>query len=239
MELDKYEELLKNKNTVKFQITFFFIFFLLAVFAVFIITSVLQVRTVTHFVCSRLALPTVKRALTVINPEAFDRLAKSLDKQDPYYETTRRQLLAIKEESKVLYLYTMAPAEENLYRYIIDGSTIPGDSENFSDLGQTEDISTWDAAIQEMIRTKTTGIGNLSKTDKWGFTVSAYEPILKSSGELAGFVGCDIDASEIVTWVRTQIIWQLGIVAVLVIVGLTAYIFLIRRIDRIFGRSFT
>jgi methyl-accepting chemotaxis protein len=233
MELDRYEEQEKNKSVLKLRITFFFVFFLVAVFAVFIITSVLQVSTVTRYICSQLALPTVQKALEIIDPDSFKKLAETLDGEDPYYEEARKALLELKEESNVLYLYTMAPEDENVYRYIIDGSGPPED-EDFSALGDLEDISEWDGAALATGRTKSTQMGTLDKSDLWDYTISAYEPILTKSGEFVGLIGCDIDASGIVSWIRTQVLWQLGIVVLLTAVGLVVYLTLIHRVNRSF-----
>jgi methyl-accepting chemotaxis protein len=234
MELDRYEEREKNKATLKFRITFFFVFFLVAVFAVFIITSVLQTNTVTRYVCSQLAQPTVRRALAEINPESFERLVESMNPSDGYYIITQQRLYQIKEETNCQYLYTMAPLEGTVFRYIIDGSGPPG-SEDFSEMGAEEDIGYWDKAAMDTVRTKKGQLGTLDQSEEWGATISAYEPILKENGELVGIVACDIDATDVVVWIKTQVLWQLGIVLLLVVVGLSVYITLIKKVDQSFA----
>ncbi|MDR1142818.1 MAG: hypothetical protein LBK77_01210 [Spirochaetaceae bacterium] len=234
MELDRYEEREKNKTTLKFRITFFFVFFLVAVFAVFIITSVLQTNTVTRYVCSQLALPTVRKALAEINPESFERLAASGNPGDGYYIITQQRLYQIKQETNCRYLYTMAPLEGTMYQYVIDGSGLPG-SEDFSELGAEEDISLWDKAVLATIETRTGQLGTIDQSEQWGATISAYEPILKENGELVGIVACDIDATNVVAWVKTQVLWQLSIVLLLVVVGLTVYITLVKKVDQSFA----
>jgi sensor histidine kinase regulating citrate/malate metabolism len=49
-----------------------------------------------------------------------------------------------------------------------------------------------------------------------------------------GIIGCDLEADSIISWIRTQIIWQIGVVVIFLLVGLIVYISLIRRINRIF-----
>jgi methyl-accepting chemotaxis protein len=137
-------------------------------------------------------------------------------------------------ETNALYLYTMAQKDGTLFRYIIDGSDIPG-GKNFSELGTVENIGIWDKAA---IKTFTTGkgyLGTIDRTENYGDTISAYEPIFNSSGKVIGLVACDINASEIVRWVRIQVIWQLAIVVLLVAVGLTVYLVVIKKVNQSFA----
>ena len=232
MELTILEEREKNKNSLRNSITFFFMFFLVAVFAVFVVTSVLQVNTVTRYVCSHYASPVVERALKLIDPNSFERLSQTLDPSDPYYVETQKKLLEIKEDANCLYLYTMASEDGAEFRYIIDGSDIPG-GRNFSKLGAIEDLE--EKAALRAFSTGTGQLGTVDRTDEYGATISAYEPIRKSSGEVIGLVGCDIDASEIVQWIKTQVLWQLAIVAFLFAVGLTVYLVVIKKVNQSFA----
>jgi methyl-accepting chemotaxis protein len=234
MSQDKYEVRLKNQNSLKFRVTLFFIFFFVAIFGVFIITSVLQVNAVTRYLCSQIALPTVEQARLLIDGDAFEALSKSLDESDPYYDTTRLQLLELKESINCQYLYTMAPVEASLFRYIIDGSAPPEDAENFSAMGDEEDIGMWDVEAMAAFTTKTTKLGRIDQNEEWGASISAYSPIINSRGEAVGIVGCDLDATEIIRWIRTQVLWQLAVVIVTILLGLIVYISLLRRINRSF-----
>jgi methyl-accepting chemotaxis protein len=223
-------------DSLKFRVTLFFIMFLVAIVGVFIITSVLQVSAVTRFVCSRLALPLVSQTAELIDGDAFEALSKSLDSRDPYYEETRRKMLEIKTRGNSLYLYTMAPVNASIYRYIIDGSASPEDKENFSPLGTEEDITYYDAAFFRTLQTKTIQWGSIDRNEEWGDLMSAYAPILNSSGQIVGIIGCDLEADTVITWIKTQVLWQLGIVAVFVILGLAVYLSLIKKINNL-GRQ--
>ncbi|MDR0402832.1 MAG: hypothetical protein LBH35_04495 [Treponema sp.] len=234
MELDKFEEQEKRKSSLKFQLSLFFVFFFISIFTVFILTSVLQVNAVTRYVCSQLGVPTLDRALAEIDVDSFAALSKSLDADDPYYEQTRKRLLEIKESSGCLYLYTMAQEEGTVFNYIIDGSAEPDDLVNFSPIGSPEDLAEWDEAVLTTIRTKTFQMGTIDQNDRWGATISVYAPILEPDGEMAGFVGCDIDASGVISWIRTQVFWQLGIVVLFSIMGIVVYVVIIRKVNRIF-----
>jgi methyl-accepting chemotaxis protein len=234
MELDKFEELEKRKSSLRFQLTLFFVFFFVSIFAVFILTSVLQVNAVTRYVCSQLGIPTLDRALAALDIGSFEALSKSLDPDDPYYETARIRLLEIKENSGCLYLYTMVQEKDTVFRYVIDGSTTPDDLKKFSPIGSSEDLAEWDEAVLTAIRTKTTQLGSIDQSERWGATISVYSPILKPNGEMVGLAGCDIDASGVISWIQTQVFWQLGIVVLFSLAGLLAYIIIIRKTNRIF-----
>jgi methyl-accepting chemotaxis protein len=235
MELDRLEELEKRKSSLRFLLTLFFIFFFVSIFAVFILTSVLQVNAVSRYVCSQLGMPTLERALAALDVDSFEALSKSLDPDDPYYETARKQLLEIKENSGCLYLYTMVQEADTVFRYVIDGSASPDDLKNFSPLGSSEDLAEWDEAVLTTIRTKTTQWGSIDQNERWGATISVYSPILKPNGEMIGLIGCDIDASGVISWIYTQVFWQLGIVVLFSLAGLLAYIVMIRKSNSIFS----
>jgi methyl-accepting chemotaxis protein len=231
---DKYEIRERTITNLKFRITLFFLFFFIAIFAVFIITSVLEVNTVVHFVGSRLAVPAVEQAARMIDGDAFEALSASLDKNDPYYETTRLELLELKERIGCVYLFTMAPVTElngSIYRYIIDGSAPPDDREKFSPLGSEEDISLWEPVFKEAVLNRAVVLGSIDRQERWGQLISAYSPILNSKNAVVGIIGCDLDADAIIAWIRNRVFWQLGIVAAFTGVGLAVYLGLIKRIN--------
>ena len=237
MELNALEAQEKNKNSLKFRITFFFVFFLSAVFAVFMLISVLQVTTVTRFISSHYARPPVDRALALINPESFEKLSKSLDSSDPYYTITQQRLYNVKQDTGCLYLYTMAQEEGSIFRYIIDGSDKFG-GEKFSALGEKENLDDWETAALKAFTTGTIQYGTIDKTETYGSTISVYEPIINKSGKVIGIIACDLDAEEIVDWIRTQVIWQLVIVLALLAVGLVVYLTVIDKVNKSFTLEF-
>ena len=231
MDIKLLEKLEKNNSSLKYRITFFFVFFLLAVFIVFVITSVFQVNTVARFIGFRYAMPAVQRAMEIIDTESFDRLSRTMDSSDPYYIETQLKLLEIKEETNVMYLYTMAQEEGSMFVYIIDGSDIMG-GEGFSEIGNREDIGFWDRAALRAFQTGNVQMGTLDQQDEWGALISAYAPIKKATGEVIGLLACDIDAIDVSDWIRMQVLWQLVIVAIFVALGLVVYISVIKLVNK-------
>jgi methyl-accepting chemotaxis protein len=220
-----------TKNySLKRRFRIFFILFIVAVYSVVVITAIQQVLTVTETLGIQLGLPIVDEAIKVIDGDAFEALSKSLNPQDPYYETVRRELLAIKEKSKALYLYTMAPVEGNVFRFIIDGGD-PNRDEGFSPLGTEEDISGYSKPILKAMQTKTYQVSALDYSE-WGWLISVYRPILNSSGEAVGFAACDFVPSDIFTRLWSQIIWELVIAGIFALLGIAAYLYLVHGINR-------
>ncbi|MDR2630945.1 MAG: hypothetical protein LBC60_08495 [Spirochaetaceae bacterium] len=220
-------------TTFKFRITLFVVFFFIAIFGVFVITSVLQISAVTRFVCSRIGLPMVNKVADLIDGDDFEALSRSLDPEDPYYENTRLKMLEIKQTVNCRYLYTMAPVSTSVFRFIIDGSSTPDDTENFSPLGVEEDVSAYDSAFFLTLRTKEIQLGTIDLNETWGNIISIYAPILNSRGDLVGIIGCDLEADTIIAWIKTQVLWQLGVVLLFAILALTVYFSLVKRINQI------
>jgi len=77
-------------------------------------------------------------------------------------------------------------------------------------------------------------MASMVQSEEWGATINSYGPIVNSRGEAVGIVGCDLDATEIIRWIRAQVMWQLGMVFAAVLLGLIVYISLVRRINRSF-----
>jgi methyl-accepting chemotaxis protein len=230
------DNMARTSSFMKFRLTLFFGFFFVAIFGVFIITSVLQVNSVTRYICSQLAMPTVHRVEELIEGNALDdflELTVTLDDTSDYYVKTQKRMLEIKNEIGAQYLYTMVPISDTVYRYIIDGSSTPDDEENFSPIGTDEDVSDYEEAFFATVRTGTPLLGGIDHTELWGNVISAYAPIHNRDGEVIGIIGCDLDADPIIEWIRLQVLWQLGVVAVFIIAAAVVYISLLRRINRL------
>jgi hypothetical protein len=222
----------KKAWSLKSRFTLFFILFIVAVFSIVIITSVQQLVGITEIIADKLWVPIVRDAAAVIDGDAFEALCTSLDPKDPWYERTRLSMLAVKEKSECLYLYTMAPAEGAVFRYIVDGSVPPDDTEHFSPLGTEEDISGYIKPVLQAMETKTEYISRVDYDSQWGLTVSTYRAILNSSGKAVGVIGCDFKVVDISGQLLARMIRQLIVSTVFIIVGLIAYLYLVNGVSR-------
>ncbi|MDR1318610.1 MAG: hypothetical protein LBJ90_03220 [Treponema sp.] len=225
----------KKTRSLKFRFTLFFILFIIAVYSIVIATSLQQLVGITETIGYKLGAPITEEVTALIDGDSFEALAKSLDPRDPFYEKTRLDMLAVKEQSNCIYLYTMAPASApagKVFRYIIDGSAPPDDEEAFSPLGMEEDISAYLKPVLRTLEEKTPQISSLDFNTEWGWVVSLYAPILNSSGDAVGVVGCDFKAGEIYERLWSQIIRQLILSAVFIVIGFIAYLYLVNGVNK-------
>ncbi|MDR2619420.1 MAG: hypothetical protein LBC62_11175 [Treponema sp.] len=221
----------KKAMPLEFQFTLFFVLFVLAVFSVVIAASVQQLVGITETIAGDLGIPIVKDAEAVINGDAFEALCASLDPQDPWYEPARLAMLSIKEKSKCIYLYTIAPIEGGVFRYIVDGS-VPPDDERFSPLGTEEDISSYVKPVLQAMEAETEYISRLDYSPQWGFIVSTFKAVLNSSGKAVGVIGCDFAAEDISGHLLARMIRHLIISAVFIIAGFAAYLYMVNGLSR-------
>jgi methyl-accepting chemotaxis protein len=171
-----------------------------------------------------------EKAAAVIDGDAFERLAETLDAEDPFYESTRLDLLRIKNDTSSAYLYTMTHVQGSTYRYIIDGSAPPEDTENFSALGDEEDTAGYDSAFKKCWKEKSTGFSGLHYEDGWGWMVSVYTPILNSRGVMVGIVGCDFDGTDVHEEIRNRTMQQIILGLCFTAAGLAIMFFFLKLI---------
>jgi methyl-accepting chemotaxis protein len=147
----------QKKRSIKFRFIFFFTLFVIVICSVISFIAIRQTTGVAMRLFSEQGLPMVRKTAELISGDRFQALVQSLDENDPWYEETRLEMLAIKELSGAKYLYTMAavsnpPPEPGIwYQYVIDGSAPPDDEDNFSPLGSQEDVSEYDAAFFKLL----------------------------------------------------------------------------------------
>ncbi|MCR5217408.1 methyl-accepting chemotaxis protein [Treponema sp.] len=160
----------------------------------------------------------VKKAITKFDGDGFERFVSHIDTTDPFFETTRLALLEIKEASGCDYLYTMARRGSS-YFYVIDGSCDPSDTDNYSDPGSSEDISSWGAAPVDAYDKGGLFTSDIENQDGWGWTISSYYPIRNSMGSVVGILGCDFGVSNLVNDMNTHIRQLVLVDIVIVIIG--------------------
>jgi signal transduction histidine kinase/HPt (histidine-containing phosphotransfer) domain-containing protein len=167
----------------------------------------------------------------MIDGDAFEKLSKTLDVSDPFYEETRVKLNALWKETGCLYLYTMAPVTKTVYRFIIDGSGDITDN-SFSPLGTAEDVSKYDKTFFLTMGTGTTKPGGFYSNKIWGRVISTFQPIFNSKGDMVGVIGCDFEAQSIYENLLKEILIQLIIIGVLIFIATMAYISLVNGVNQ-------
>ena len=159
-----------------------------------------------------------------------------MDKNDPFYEETRVKLLDLKEISGCRYLYSMAPVEGTVWRFIIDGSAPPEDAENFSPLGLEEDTADYDDVFAMVWDTKKAGYSRIEYLEPYGWILSIYAPIWNSAGQAVGIVGCDFGAEDLLETIKTNILGQVIVVLISTALGLVLVILFLEMIFSRFTR---
>ena len=182
--------------------------------------------------CSEQGIPIAQKADEVLDGDKFEELALNPSVNNPYYEEARLALLEIKETINCSYLYTMAPAGGTIFKYIIDGSCDPSDTENFSDLGTHEDISDYGEGPLLAMQDGGFHSSGLEKQDQWGYTISTYKGIKNSAGKIVGFIGVDFNVETILQMLKRRII-SIAIVSIIVLIIGISLVFLFT--SRIFG----
>jgi methyl-accepting chemotaxis protein len=192
--------------------------------------NILETVGITTSIFAEQGRSIVRRAQELVDGDQFERLAASLDGEDPFYEETREHLLDLKHNTAAVYLYTMAPVRDSLYAYIIDGSAPPEDEEEFSPLGSEEDTSDYDSAFLKTWQTKEIQASGLMFQGDWGWLVSIYAPVLNSRGTMVGIIGCDFEAHELFGGLRREVVRQISLDAVLIVIGVLCLIAFLRTI---------
>jgi methyl-accepting chemotaxis protein len=219
---------MKFFKSLRVQFVGLFTLFIIVIASTSAVLGVRQMAKTAVETFSITGISIVEKAASVINGDSFEALSKSLKAGDPYYEKARLQLLQIKEYSGCQYLYTMAPARGNVWHYIIDGS-VPPDDENFSALGDEEDIADYDDAFKKTIVSGKTEIGNLVFQEDWGWLVSIYTPITNSAGKIVGIVGCDYNGAYLHDAITEHTMVQCVIGGISIAIGLALLLFFLRK----------
>ena len=210
---------MKRKNPLKYRFIGLLTLFVIASIGASGIMGIRQISKIVVEAFSIAGISTVEKAAYLIDGDSFESLSLSLDINDPFYEETRVKLLQIKECSSSLYLYTMAPADGNIWRFIIDGSAPLDDVHNFSALGTEEDIADYDDAFKRLFESGKTEVSDLVYQDGWGWLITAYTPIVNSAGKIVGIAGCDFDGTSLHDAIIMETIVQIIIGAVSIITG--------------------
>jgi len=227
---------MKLFHSLRFQFAVFLSVFIVALIG---IMSMLEIRQMSKAVSETFAAQgifIVEKAASLIDGDSFEALAKSRDSSDPFYEETRVKLLELKDFSGCKYLYTMAPVKDNTWQYVIDGSSEPDDTENFSNIGDETDTSDYDDAFRRAWTSKKTESGNLVKQEGWGWLVSFYTSIRNSAGKEVGIVGCDYDGEHLYNTIIANIWRQVITGGLSVLLGLALILYLLRQIFSPLGR---
>jgi len=206
--------------------------YLLIVFSIISIVAVLSSYVITNIsadMAERQGIPVVETVAKKLDGDEFEAFLSRMDDQDDFYQDTWEWMYEVKQYVSCAYLYTMSKIGDD-YVYIIDGSAEQDDEDEFSALGDVEDISTWGHQVQDCFRDGKTVSTGIEEQDQWGYTVSAYTGIKNSKGEVVGIIGCDYAVADVVRAVKLSALKIVSISIFLVIIGCLIMILVVRRL---------
>ncbi|MCL2605503.1 MAG: ATP-binding protein [Defluviitaleaceae bacterium] len=215
-------------KSINFKFILFFVIFVAAIFSIIVMTSVQQTRQITSTMVEIVGMPILNRVSYRIDGDRFERLARTLDANDPFYIETQRVFRQLRNESQVFFLYAMAPYDGDIHIFIFDGED--PDSEFFSALGEKEDITDYDEALMLVYETGEPQFVPIVHYSDWGHLVSAYMPIFNSSGDVVGIIGVDFDGSSIHNATASSIRIYVIFAVVFIVIGFFIYSFLLKDI---------
>jgi methyl-accepting chemotaxis protein len=216
---DRAGQKLPFKQSLKVRFLIFFILFVIGLLVLTTALNIFETIGITTSIFAEQGIVIVQQAQEMVDGDQFEALVSSLDEEDPYYDDTRLRLLELKQNTAAIYLYTMAPVQGPVYQYIIDGSALPEDEENFSPLGTEEDTSDYDSAFLKTWQTRQVQASSLMFQGDWGWLVSVYAPIFNSQGTMVGIIGCDFEAHRLFAGLRREIIRQILLDLALIVLG--------------------
>lgn len=168
------------------------------------------------------ALSIAEYAASQVEPAEFEAILAG-GNESAAFGHLRQQLDDIRQANGLKFLYTMTLIEQDgvkEYRYIVDG--LPEGSDGASEYGDVETDP--DDSIIALFETGTEQAGELSRTDEFGDTLTAYVPIHAADGRLIGAVGADFDAGPIFAVMSKNTTFVLLTGAVLLLVALVVSI---------------
>jgi len=150
----------------------------------------------------------VSIAAQQVDPVLLERIATSDDEDTDDYRTLQRQLQAIRDHGTGMrFVYTLRKDSQGQYLFIVDAEEKEADR---SRLGDVYDDPTpfMAAAFVPPYRVQ---VEDRFFSDKWGDWLTSYAPVLHADGRLAGVLGIDISASEVLAYERRYLGILLGI----------------------------
>ena len=118
----------------------------------------------------------------------------------PDYLAIQKELQSIRDGAADLrFVYTMRydPASGQV-SFVVDAETNPEDASLLGDLYPEIDP----AVLQSVASLKTPAVDQEPYTDRWGTWLSAYAPVVTSSGKVDGVLGIDMSAEKVLAYER-------------------------------------
>lgn len=132
----------------------------------------------------------VNEAVDVIDVEALKKVMKEKDMNSEDYLKIQNELVLYKNDCDIKYIYTMVKEDDDTAIILVDGAV-----RNASPIGV-------EYAMEAEMNQAFNGVSAFNKEPisdgDYGILISAYAPIVDSSGEVIAIVGVDKDVTDFV-----------------------------------------
>ena len=175
-----------------------------------------------------IAYDQAKIAADYIDGDAAERYYATLEK-DTYYEEIRTFLLRIKQTVGLKYYYVIVPEDTGMF-YIWDAGE--EGEEGVCDLGDADAYNEGGSEVLQSIFSANAAEDHaifVSKSDTYGYLVSAYVPVFNSAGEPVALASVDLAMDDIQRQILVFVAVLLGIIVALLAVVVLIYSIYINR----------
>ena len=191
-------------------------------------------------VFSERGISILDQASEYINGDLFEKLATSLDENDPYYHETNQKLNYLFQSASCEYLYCMAPYDDENFVYVLDGSGPEWDEEVFSPIGSIQDVSGDGPGIWKCLEDQEITNSDIINQEDWGWITTIYKPIINSAGKSVGVLCVDFDVDQVRAVIASGIVRSIVVAVISLIAGLSILVLVYRvffkRLDQVTNR---
>ena len=199
------------KKSLRFRLTAILIVvpLLLGCVMVLGLTYIYQSRIDVEYIGQ--ATTTSKLVASLIDSETIDRYLSTLEKNEEY-ERILNTIRLMKRSTDVRHLY--------IVRYVDGGGIFvfdAADDDGWFDLGEVENWHShaYESPIAFQLIHGERVDPYITNTNRWGWLVTAFEPIYRDNGSVAAYVGVDISMDEIMQE-RTAAFALVGLIVLLI-----------------------
>jgi diguanylate cyclase (GGDEF)-like protein len=205
------------KKSLRFRLTAILVFISLVIGIVmmFFINYVYQSIIDTEY--KNKAASTSKIAASALDGETIDRYVSTREK-DEDYERVLEFLRVLQKESGVLYVYVSRHVEGGEI-FVFDTDE---DEEGCMELGEYEAWSGDEYSLSVLSRLlRGERIDPYVIVTRWGWLLTAHEPIFREDGSVAAYASVDIPMDQIM-WERRLVFYVAGVIVLLIFAAFVA-----------------
>jgi class 3 adenylate cyclase len=172
------------------------------------LANYLNVRTYARNDLREKMRSTVAVASLLVDGPTHDKLKTTADESSADYKRMKKALQAVRARYKdIRFIYTFRKRPDGKLEFVLDSESDPKEMSHVGDVYE-DTTPTLDAAFEKPYQVR---VEREFSTDKWGTWMSAFAPVLRSDGSLAGVIGMDMSAAKILSYERR---FLAGIIAI-------------------------